>query len=179
MITKSVRLIYSIVQFLKCKIVYRNRIKLSVINSIRGKFRVELQKNSKMQIGKFLMTRGPFYMKGVNGGKTYIGDNCFFNHNVSITCAEEIKIGNNCMFANNLVIVDHDHLRDGQGVQSTLVSSPIRIGDNIWCGANVTILKGVNIGNGAVIAAGAVVTKNVEPHSVVAGVPAKKIGVNV
>lgn len=51
----------------------------------------------------------------------------------------------------------------------------IKIGDDVWVGANVTILKGVEIGQGAIIAAGSVVNKSVEPFSIVGGVPAKKI----
>lgn len=51
----------------------------------------------------------------------------------------------------------------------------MNIGNNVFIGANVTILKGVNVGEGSVVANGSVVTKNVEPFSVVAGMPAKKI----
>lgn len=50
------------------------------------------------------MSRGPLYLKSVNGGKMTIGENIFFNHNCSLTCAESIVIGNHCMFANNLVM---------------------------------------------------------------------------
>ncbi len=53
--------------------------------------------------------------------------------------------------------------------------SPVIIGDNVWIGASVTIVPGVTIGDNAIIAAGAVVTKNVEPNTVVGGVPAKFI----
>jgi len=60
---------------------------------------------------------------------------------------------------------------DEQGVSTT----PVIIGDDIWIGANAVILPGVTIGNHSVVAAGAVVTKNVPPHSLVAGVPAKII----
>ena len=55
-------------------------------------------------------------------------------------------------------------------------SDPCVIGNDVWIGAGASILRGVSVGDGAVIAAGAVVTKNVEPYSIVAGVPAKKIG---
>ena len=51
--------------------------------------------------------------------------------------------------------------------------APIHIGKNVWIGANATVLAGVNIGDGAVVAAGAVVTKDVEPNTIVGGVPAK------
>ena len=84
-------------------------------------------------------------------------------------------IGDNCMFANNLVIIDHDHKILKDGVAGALVSEPIIIEERVWCGANVTITKGVHIGRGAVIGANAVVVKDVKAYSTVAGVPAKKI----
>ena len=71
--------------------------------------------------------------------------------------------------------IDHDHEMGKDGVTGALVSKPIVIEDRVWCGANVTITKGVHIGTGAVIAAGAVVTCDVQEKTVVAGVPARKI----
>lgn len=53
--------------------------------------------------------------------------------------------------------------------------APVVIEDDVWCGANVTILKGVTIGHGSIVAAGAVVTKSCEPYSIIGGVPAKLI----
>ena len=79
------------------------------------------------------------------------------------------------MFANNIVIIDHDHVIGGNGVTGELTARPVIIEDRVWCGANVTITKGVHIGAGAVIAAGAVVTRDIQENTVVAGVPAKRI----
>ena len=121
------------------------------------------------------MTAGPFYIKCTDKAEITIGDNCFFNHNCSLTAAENIVIGNQCMFANNFVVVDHDHDRKDGKILKELVSAPVKIGNNVWCGANVTVLKGVTIGDGAVIAAGSVVNRDVAAYSVVAGVPARKI----
>lgn len=121
------------------------------------------------------MSRGPLYIKCTEGADIKIGSRCFFNNNCSITASDKITIGNHCMFANNLVIVDHDHKIKNSMVTGDLISKPVTIENNVWCGANVTILKGVTIGNGAIIAAGAVVTKNVAARTVVAGVPAKQI----
>lgn len=145
------------------------------INSIRGALKIEILGDGCVTIGHFLMSRGPLYLKSVNNGKIVIGENVFFNHNCSLTCAESIVIGNGCMFANNLVIIDHDHEIGKDGVTGTLASKAIIIEDRVWCGANVTITKGIHIGTGAVIGAGAVVVNDVEAHSIVAGVPAKKI----
>ena len=145
------------------------------INSIRVALKIEILGDGCVTIGHFLMSRGPLYLKSVNNGKIVIGENVFFNHNCSLTCAESIVIGNGCMFANNLVIIDHDHIIGTNGVTGELITKPIVIEKRVWCGANVTITKGVHIGAGAVIAAGAVVTKDVPEKAVVSGVPARII----
>lgn len=148
----------SVWKILCAKICNHGKIHSTWINSLRGAFKAEIIGNGTISIGKFLMSRGPIYLKSVNGGNLSIGENVFFNHNCSITCADEIKIGNHCI-----------------GVTGGLISKPIVIEDRVWCGANVTIIKGVHIGAGAVIAAGAVVTKDVPKRAVVAGVPGKVI----
>ena len=148
---------------------------MAKINSLKGRIEIDLFSDAKCRIGNFLMTAGPFYIKCTDKAEITIGDNCFFNHNCSLTAAENIVIGNQCMFANNFVVVDHDHDRKDGKILKELVSAPVKIGNNVWCGANVTILKGVTIGDGAVIAAGSVVNRDVAAYSVVAGVPARKI----
>ncbi len=165
----------SILFYVISKIKFGKRISMSKINSMKGRVNIELQSNSSCNIGSFLMTAGPLYVKCTEGGVLKVGDRCFFNHNCSITCADNITIGNRCMFANNLVVVDHDHkISDGQ-ITGELESKEIFVGNNVWCGANVTILKGVTIGDGAVIAAGAVVNRDVAAHSLAGGVPAVEI----
>lgn len=172
---KAAVLISSLSHFAKQKILNGGKIKMRAVNSIKGKFRVELFNGSNLKIGKFLMSRGPLYIKATEGAEIKIGDGVFFNHNCSITAAESIEIGDKCNFANNFVVVDHDHALSENGVTSGLVSAKVKIGNNVWCGANVTVLKGVEIGDGAVIAAGAVVTKSVPGGEIWGGVPAKFI----
>lgn len=172
---KMVRGIKSISIYSWYKILYGSRLKMSKVNSIRGGLHIELFPTARCSIGEFLMSRGPLYIKGTDNAEIKIGNHCFFNNNCSITVSDKILIGNNCLFANNLVIIDHDHAIEDGKITSNLVSKPIVIGNNVWCGANVTILKGVSIGDGAIVAAGAVVTKDVQAHSIVGGIPAKKI----
>lgn len=165
----------SVFTYMKYKILYGSRIQMTKINSLKGRIEIDLFSDAKCRIGNFLMTAGPFYIKCTDKAEITIGDNCFFNHNCSLTAAENIVIGNQCMFANNFVVVDHDHDRKDGKILKELVSAPVKIGNNVWCGANVTVLKGVTIGDGAVIAAGSVVNRDVAAYSVVAGVPARKI----
>ena len=132
--------------------------------------KVVVARNGELSIGEHMEARRYDYLN-VQSGEMCIGNNVFLNQNVSITCLEKIKIGDGCMIANNVVIVDHDH----DMVNGRFTTEPIIIGDHVWIGANVTILKGVTIGEGAIVAAGSVVNKDVQPHMVVAGVPARPI----
>lgn len=99
------------------------------------------------------------------------------NNDFDITCFNNIRIGNHVYISKGVVIRDSDNhnVLRGDYVQS----KPIIIGDNVWIGMRAIILKGVTIGDGAIVAAGAVVTKDVPPNSVVGGVPAKVIRENV
>ena len=176
-ISKLAMGIKSIFIFCKYKIYYGNQLNMQLLNSIRGQLKLELSHKAKCYLGQFLMSRGPLYIKCIDDAELKIGNRCFFNNNCSITAAKSITIGDECMFANNLVVVDHDHIVENGSITGKLTSKPIIIGNNVWVGANVTILKGVTIGNKAIIAAGAVVTKDVPEHTMVSGVPAtpKKI----
>ncbi len=148
---------------------------MHLINSIKGEIKIQLMEGASLSIGKFLMTTGPLYLKCTENGTLVIGDNCFFNHNCSLTCAYKIEIGHDCAIANNVIIIDHDHEIVDNRITSNLVKKPIIIGNNVWIGANVTILKGVKIGDSAVIAAGAVVNRDVEAFEIVGGVPIKTL----
>ena len=92
----------------------------------------------------------------------------------TVTIGDDVMIGPRC------VIVSHEHLfadnsrpMNSQGMAPDL---PVVIGNDVWLGVGVTLLPGVRIGDGAVVAAGGVVTKDVEPGVVVGGVPARPIG---
>ena len=172
---KIKRRIHSFVISLKFKIIYRKRINITFINSFDGRINVNIENNGKLEIGKFLMARGPLYLKAIENGKIEIGNNVFFNHNCSLSAMKYIKIGNDSMFGNNLVIVDHNHLIEDSIYKNKYVTDSVVIGNNVWCGANVTILKGVTIGDSVVIAAGSVVNKDIPPNEIWGGNPAKKI----
>ncbi len=99
---------------------------------------------------------------------------CFLNRNCNLVAMDEIYIGKGTTIGPNVCIYDHDHLRNSSG-NSDFIARPVLIDENVWIGANAIILKGTQIGNGAIIAAGSVVTKDVPGYAVVGGVPAKLI----
>lgn len=87
-----------------------------------------------------------------------------------------ITIGNNCFIAMNCVLTTSTHeIGDSKRRAGNNRLLPIIIEDGCWLGTNVTVLPGVTIGRGCIIAAGAVVTKNCEPNGMYAGVPARRI----
>lgn len=124
------------------------------------------------------------------GGKIIVGDNCYIGERTKIWSMESITIGNDVLIAHNVNILDtNSHsleedtrknelqyiLRYGEPKENIFKrkTAPVVIEDGVWIGLNSIILKGVTIGQGAVIAAGSVVTRDIPPHCVAAGNPAK------
>ena len=161
--------IKSILKICYYKIKYREKLSCSIYQEWNG-LKIKINNHGKVKIGRRLKSRGQDNIL-MEGGELQIGDYCFFNYNVSITCKERVLIGSHVQIANNVVIVDHNHDYRDKG----FVSKPASIGDNVWIGANAVILPGVNIGKFAVIAAGCVVTKDVPEYAIFAGVPGKVI----
>lgn len=112
---------------------------------------------------------------GVGEGAEMVLGSGFFNTGAMIVCMTRIEIGEDCMFGEQVVIRDDD----GHHLDGSPSGSPISIGDRVWVGMRAMILKGVTIGDGAVIAAGAVVTKDVPSCALVGGIPARVIRKNV
>lgn len=167
------KFIYSVLRFFTLFLRYPNAFKIkfpqrkwesSFHVTIKNGGSVSVKRNNNSRAGLSLM---------VNGGRISIGENNFFNRNVSVTSLDNIFIGDNCKFANNVVLVDHDH--DYMNKNVGYKTAPIIVKNNVWIGANAVITKGVIIGNNSVVAAGAVVVHDVPDNTVVAGVPARVI----
>lgn len=114
----------------------------------------------------------PFYTEcGINiklGKNVFINSGCCFQDHASI------EIGDGTLIGHQVVIATLNHAQDPVS-RADMFPKPVKIGKNVWIGAHATILPGVTIGDNAIIAAGAVVTKDVEKNAVAGGVPAKKI----
>jgi maltose O-acetyltransferase len=110
------------------------------------------------------------------GSVISIGDNTFFSNNVSIVARKHIQIGLSCLIGDNVSIVDADfHEVNPERRRESGHVAPVYIGDNVWLGSRVMVLKGVSIGDHSVIAAGAIVTSDIPPRSLAAGIPARVI----
>ena len=111
-------------------------------------------------------------------GKLVIGSHCSINSGVIFGLTNDLIIGDYVLIADNVSFRTADHEFSDVSIPIALQgerSAPIRVGNDVWIGANVVILRGVNIGNGAIISANSVVNCNVRPYEVVRGVPVKKI----
>ena len=121
-----------------------------------------------------------FHFDGIwkPGPSILIGDNCFLGLGCEFNVRDRVTIGNHCLIAAGARFIDHDHNISGTGPMPNLdgLYAPIILGNDVWIGANAIILKGVEIRQGAVVAAGAVVTKKIQSNEIWGGVPARKIG---
>ncbi|EGR1125793.1 acyltransferase [Vibrio cholerae] len=170
----------------------------SLIAKLRNKIRVK--PNNSIQIGKNtrirycdiyvngknnqLIIRDGANLKGVsielNGNNCLleIGENCVIGENCFLSCREsgtKLVIGSECMFSRNVKLMTsdgHDILRDGKRINP---AKSIYIGSHVWLADNVTVLKGVNIGNDSIVGINSTVTKSLEANTVAAGNPARII----
>lgn len=109
------------------------------------------------------------------GNYLFIGNGCEFNIRLKLIIGDHTEIASGCKF------IDHDHgIKLGMliGSQEPTVGEII-IGEDVWLGCNVIVLKGISIGSGAIVAAGAVVTKSIPANEIWGGIPAKKISARV
>lgn len=125
-----------------------------------------------------------------NNGTITIGDHCCIYNNTVIGSVEEITIGNCVIISNHVHIFDNNNHPTDPAIRHQMceagfdgdawrwkhaASAPIHIEDDVWIGEYASVMKGVTIGKGSIVAAHAVVTKNVPPYTVVAGNPAKVV----
>lgn len=143
---------------------------LTNTKSIKIGKRVEIRKHARLE------TFGP--MKD-NKPKLTIGDGTSIHLYFHCGAAESVTIGKDVLMASRIYISDHDHEFDNPEIAPVnsrkLITKPVTIEDGVWIGEGAVILKGVTIGKRSVIGANSVVTKDIPPYHVAAGVPAKII----
>jgi acetyltransferase-like isoleucine patch superfamily enzyme len=135
---------------------------------------VRLGKNCMIESGSSFKFDGIWQ----TGPSIRIEDNVFIGAGCEFNIRSGIDIGNDSLIASGCKFIDHDHgiitnelMRTQHGPEK-----PIKIGQDVWLGCNVIVLKGVEIGDGVIVAAGAVVTKSIVGNEIWGGVPARKIG---
>jgi len=110
------------------------------------------------------------------GKNIFIGNDFTGNFNLTILDIHEAHIGNHVMIGPNTLITTVGHpLSPSKRRGYMAQAAPVNIGNDVWIGGNVTILPGITIGNNVVVAAGAVVTRDVPDNTLVGGIPARKL----
>ncbi len=113
-------------------------------------------------------------LAATENGLLEIGESTFINHGTLICATQLVRIGAHCSIGPGSIIMDSDfHRLEPERRDEPAESRPIVLEDNVWLGARVIVLRGVTIGSGSVIGAGSVVTRDVPPRSVAAGLPAR------
>lgn len=143
----------------------------SIITSDYNVIRVAFEKLTGKSLDQSFRLIPPFY---TNYGRNMdIGKNVFINYECSFNDLGGITIEDDVMIAPRVSLVTAGHPLDPAERKHGITYKPIKIGKNVWIGTAAIILAGVTVGENSIVAAGAVVTKDVKPNCMVAGVPAK------
>jgi acetyltransferase-like isoleucine patch superfamily enzyme len=131
----------------------------------------------RLEIGEHTLLEPGVWLTLPGAARVRIGSGSFLNLGVMVAAQELVEIGDHCMFANGCFVTDANHRFDDLTLpvtwQGFTSKGPTRVGDNVWCGANVVITSGVTVGRRCVIGANSVVTEDLPPFSIAAGVPAR------
>ena len=164
----------------RCERVGRRLVMTNGIPFIEGHLRIRLGDDVAID-GVSSLTAGKVYDDPV----LEVGDRVFLGHQLVVSVCQRVAIGSDVLVSDRVVIADNDghpldpvRRRRREPVDRTSVR-PVAVEDGAWIGTRAIILKGVTVGHGAVVAAGAVVTRDVPPHALVAGNPARVIRTDV
>ena len=127
----------------------------------------QIDRKASLIVGSNVICRN-FENFHVSSGKLILHDGVFINNSCSFNCMERIEIGAGTMMGEGVRFYDHDHVYTAEKIEKwQWTTAPIRVGRDCWIGSNVTILKGVTIGDNTIIGAGCLIRNDVPANSVV------------
>ena len=127
----------------------------------------QIDRKASLIVGSNVICRN-FENFHVSSGKLILHDGVFINNSCSFNCMERIEIGNGTMMGEGVRFYDHDHIYTAEKIEKwQWTTAPIRVGRDCWIGSNVTILKGVTIGDNTIIGAGCLIRNDIPSNSVV------------
>ena len=147
---------------LKCgwlKLTRGTNFSASMINLISPMTEITVDRGGSLHIGKNFKMRGGSMLRVRKGANVRIGNNFGMGDRNIITCYESVEIGDNVMFGPDVKVYDQDHdFRAPGGIAAGKYrTAPVKIGNNVWIGANCVILRGTEIGDNCVVAAGSII----------------------
>jgi len=138
---------------------------------------LEALREGRLELGEGVLLEPGVWITAPGSARVRIGEGTFLNRNVMVASQGLVEIGAHCMLANGCFVSDASHRFDDlslpvtwQGFES---KGPTRIGENCWLGVGVVVTSGVTVGERCVIGANSVVTRDIPPHSIAAGAPAR------
>ena len=127
----------------------------------------QINNKADLIVGRNVICRN-FEIFHVSSGKLILHDGVFVNNSCSFNCMERIEVGNGTMMGEGVRFYDHDHVYTAEKIEKgQWNTAPIRVGRDCWIGSNVTILKGVTIGDNTIIGAGCLIRNDIPANSVV------------
>ena len=151
---------------------YLNEVRLGVNHQEKiiqdGTWNVfQINNKADLIVGRNVICRN-FENFHVSSGKLILHDGVFVNNSCSFNCMERIEVGNGTMMGEGVRFYDHDHVYTAEKIEKgQWNTAPIRVGRDCWIGSNVTILKGVTIGDNTIIGAGCLIRNDIPANSVV------------
>jgi acetyltransferase-like isoleucine patch superfamily enzyme len=140
---------------------------------------LEAFREGRLEVGEHTLFEPHVWITAPGEARVRIGSQSFLNIGVMVAAHQLVEIGDHCMFANGCFVSDANHRYDDPDKpvpwQGFTTKGPTRVGDNVWCGANVVIASGVTVGERCVIGANSVVTQNLPPFSIAFGAPARVV----
>lgn len=136
---------------------------------------IKIEQNGYLNVQSHFIVYAGTFIHILKGAKLTLGGGSFFNENVRVICGANIRIGENTAIGPDVII----RSADGHQIIGSQSAKEIIIGNHVWIGQRAIILKGVTIGDGAVIGAGSIVISDIPPHSLAAGSPAKVLRLNI
>lgn len=143
--------------------------------SIHETSKIRIDKSGKLILDGFVSFYSGLNLHIADNASARIGNGTYINENTKISIKKKLEIGEECAISNNVSIMDSDfHVLENEKEETGVI-----IGNHVWIGADVTILKNVCIGDGCVVGARSVVTKSIPSNSLVVGNPARIVKNNV
>lgn len=155
----------------------RSRLQLDGIAFIRPGVRLEVGDSGRLVLGRWCWL-GDNTKVRVHEGEVSIGAKSVLGQECTITCYQQISIGRECIIADRTMMIDFDHVtRDVEQAirRQGIDKRDVRVGHNVWLGYGVSVLRGVTIGDNAVVGAASVLTRDAPANAILAGVPARVV----
>jgi acetyltransferase-like isoleucine patch superfamily enzyme len=134
--------------------------------------RVRVAAGGRLEIGDHAFIDEGVVLQVSAGGHLAIGPSCFVGHHCTLAAEGSVSIGTGTFLAEMVSVRDHDHVVGAPPSRGGLISSAVDIGEDVWIGSKATVLRGVEIGDGAVIGAHSLVRSAVPPRHLAVGAPA-------